>query len=66
MSDSKNNINSLKKESEKSLKVSENSINKEKNNERFHLNSLIAKNPNYKIIVWLIVQLINFFYLFLQ
>ena len=28
MSDSKNNINSLKKESEKSLKVSEKSINK--------------------------------------
>jgi len=67
MSDSKNNINSLKKESEKSLKVSENLINKVKINERFHLNSLITKNislftknRNYKMLAWLIVQLIIF------
>ena len=67
MSNSKNNINSLKKESEKSLKVSENSINKENLNEPFHLNSLITKNislftknPNYKMLAWLIVQLIIF------
>ena len=67
MSDFKNNINSLKKESEKSLKVSENSINKENLIERFHLNSLITKNislftknPNYKMLAWLIVQLIIF------
>ena len=61
MSDPKNNLNSLKKESEKSLEVSKNSINKEKINERFHLNSLITKNPNYKMLAWLIVQLIIFF-----
>ena len=61
MRDPKNNLNSLKKES------SENSINKEKINERFHLNSLITKNislftknPNYKMLAWLIVQLIIF------
>ena len=67
MSDPKNNLNSLKKESEKSLEVSKNSINKEKINERFHLNSLITKNislftknPNYKMLAWLIVQLIIF------
>ena len=67
MRDPKNNLNSLKKESEKSLEVSKNSINKEKINERFHLNSLITKNislftknPNYKMLAWLIVQLIIF------
>ena len=67
MSDPKNNLNSLKKESEKSLELSKNSINKEKINERFHLNSLITKNislftknPNYKMLAWLIVQLIIF------
>ena len=64
---SQDNLNSLKKESEKSLEVSKNSINKEKINERFHLNSLITKNislftknPNYKMLAWLIVQLIIF------
>ena len=38
-----------------------------KNNNRFHLNSLITKNislftknPNYKMLTWLIVQLIIF------
>ena len=38
-----------------------------KNNEIFHLNSLITKNislftnnPNYKMLTWLIVQLIIF------
>ena len=68
MSDSKNNLKPLKKESEKSLEVSENLINKEKINGRFHLNSLITKNislftknPNYKMLAWLIVQLIIFF-----
>ena len=67
MSDPKNNLNSLKKESEKSLEVSENLINKEMINGRFHLNSLITKNislftknPNFKMLAWLIVQLIIF------
>ena len=67
MSDSKNNLNSLNKESEKSLELSENSINKQKINGGFHLNSLITKNislftknPNYKMLAWLIVQLIIF------
>ena len=67
MSDPKNNLNSLKKESEKSLELSKNSINKEKINEGFHLNSLITKNislftknPNFKMLAWLIVQLIIF------
>ena len=67
MSDSKNNLKPLKKESEKSLEVSENLINKEKINGRFHLNSLITKNislftknPNHKMLAWLIVQLIIF------
>ena len=67
MSDSKNNLNSLKKESEKSLEVLEKSTSKKKINERFHLNSLITKNislltknPNYKMLAWLIVQLIIF------
>ena len=67
MRDPKNNLNSLKKESEKSLEVSNNSINQKKINERFHLNSLITKNislftknPNYKMLAWLIVQLIIF------
>ena len=67
MRDPKNNLNSLNKESEKSFEVFKNSINKEKINERFHLNSLITKNislftknPNYKMFAWLIVQLIIF------
>ena len=44
-----------------------NLINSVKNNESFHLNSLITKNislftnnPNYKMLTWLIVQLIIF------
>ena len=67
MSDSKNDLNPIKKESEKSLEVSEVSKNKEKINESFHLNSIITKNislftknPNYKMLAWLIVQLIIF------
>ena len=67
MSDPKNNLKPLKKESKKSLEVSENLKNKEKINGRFHLNSLITKNislftknPNYKMLAWLIVQLIIF------
>ena len=42
-------------------------INAFKNKESFHLNSLITKNislftnnPNYKLLTWLIVQLIIF------
>ena len=42
-------------------------INAVKNNESFHLNSLITKNislfsnnPNYKMLAWLIVQLTIF------
>ena len=42
-------------------------INEVKNKESFHLNSLITKNislftnnPNYKMLTWLIVQLIIF------
>ena len=42
-------------------------INEVKNNESFHLNALITKNislftknPNYKMLTWLIVQLIIF------
>ena len=42
-------------------------INAIKNKESFHLNSLITKNislftnnPNYKMLTWLIVQLIIF------
>ena len=42
-------------------------INTFKNKESFHLNSLITKNislftnnPNYKMLTWLIVQLIIF------
>ena len=42
-------------------------INKMKNKESFHLNSLITKNislftknPNYKMLTWLIVQLTIF------
>ena len=80
MSDSKNDLNPIKKESKKLLEVSTNQnsvgdyksaakeyVNKEKIKERFHLNSLITKNislftdnPNYKMLAWLIVQLIIF------
>ena len=67
MNDTKNNLNSLKKESDKSLEASEVSINRDKINKRLHLNSLITqnislftKNPNYKMLAWLIVQLIIF------
>ena len=67
MSDSKNNLNYLQEESKKSLRVSEDSISRDKFKESFHLNSLITKNislftnnPNYKMLTWLIVQLIIF------
>ena len=67
MSDFNNNLNSLKKESEKSLEISDLSLKKEKIKASFHLNSLITKNislftknPNYKMLAWLIVQLIIF------
>ena len=51
------------------IKLSDNKefINSDKNKESFHLNSLITKNislftknPNYKMLTWLIVQLIIF------
>ena len=42
-------------------------VNSVKNKESFHLNSLITKNislftknPNYKMLTWLVVQLIIF------
>ena len=63
MNNSNNDLNPINKENGKLL---EESINK-KNNESFHLNSLITKNislftknPNYKMLAWLIVQLIIF------
>ena len=80
MSDSKINLKSFQKESQKKLGefTNENSgknnhsklkeyIKKEKINKKFHLNSLITKNislytknPNYKMLAWLIVQLTIF------
>ena len=55
--DLKNNNKSVKKDLTKEFK----------NQESFHLNSLITKNislftnnPNYKMLTWLIVQLIIF------
>ena len=57
------------KKSEPSFEVSINQdlINPFENKESFHLNSLITKNislftknPNYKMLTWLIVQLIIF------
>ena len=80
MSDSKNDLNLIKKKSKKLLEVSmyQNSVGnyksaikeylkKKKIKERFHLNSIITKNislftdnPNYKLLAWLIVQLIIF------
>ena len=66
MNNSNNDLNPINKENEKLLEVFEESINK-KNKESFHLNSLITKNislftknPNYKMLAWLIVQLIIF------
>ena len=53
------------KEKNKSVKID--LINEVKNKESFHLNSLITKNislftknPNYKMLTWLIVQLTIF------
>ena len=66
MKNSNNDLNPLNKETEKILEVSEVFVNK-KDKESFHLNSLITKNislftknPNYKMLAWLIVQLIIF------
>ena len=66
MKNSNNDLNPLNKETEKILEVSEVFTNK-KDKESFHLNSLITKNislftknPNYKMLTWLIVQLIIF------
>ena len=63
MNNFNNDLYPINKENEKLL---EESINK-KNKESFHLNSLITKNislftknPNYKMLAWLIVQLIIF------
>ena len=65
MNNSNNDLNPINEENEKLLEVSEESIKKRK--ESFHLNSLITKNisiftknPNYKMLAWLIVQLIIF------
>jgi len=57
------------KKSKTSIKYSMNQdlINRDRNKESFHLNSLITKNislftkdPNYKMLTWLIVQLTIF------
>jgi len=62
------NTSGLKK-SNTSIEYSmdQNSINAVKRKDRFHLNSLITKNislftknPNYKMLTWLIVQLTIF------
>ena len=52
---------------DKNKNEKKNLINVVKNKERFHLNSLITKNislftknPNYKMLTWLIVQLTIF------
>ena len=80
MSNSKNNLKPIQKESQKILgeftndnsgennhSKSKEYIKKEKVNKEFHLNSLITKNislftknPNYKMLAWLIVQLTIF------
>ena len=66
---SKNSIQVLMDQELKDKKKSKeiNIINVLKNKESFHLNSLITKNislftnnPNYKMLTWLIVQLIIF------
>ena len=51
----------------KEFSMNQDLINTVKNKESFHLNSLITKNislftknPNYKMLTWLIVQLIIF------
>ena len=75
MSNSENNLKPIQKESQKIFEdfTNENSgennhsKSKEYINKGFHLNSLITKNislftknPNYKMLAWLIVQLIIF------
>ena len=54
------------KDQENKFKIND-LINAVKNNESFHLNSLITKNislftnnPNYKMLTWLIVQITIF------
>ena len=63
------NKNPTQKKSKTSIEYSmdQDLINTVKNKESFHLNSLITKNislftknPNYKMLTWLIVQLIIF------
>ena len=55
------------KDKNKNKNEKKNMINVVKNKESFHLNSLITKNislftknPNYKMLAWLIVQLTIF------
>ena len=66
MNNSNNDLNPINKENDKLLEVYGESLSKQ-NKESFHLNSLITKNislftknPNYKLLAWLIVQLIIF------
>ena len=56
-----------KSNTSKEFSMNQDLINTFKNKESFHLNSLITKNislftknPNYKMLTWLIVQLIIF------
>ena len=56
-----------KSNTSKEFSMNQDLINTVKNKESFHLNSLITKNislftknPNYKMLTWLIVQLIIF------
>ena len=69
MKNSKNESNPKQKEYKKfKIKsISKENINEERIKESFHLNSLITKNislftknPNYKLLAWLIVQLTIF------
>ena len=61
----KSTIQKFEKKNNKS--ISKENINEERVKESFHLNSLITKNislftknPNYKLLAWLIVQLTIF------
>ena len=61
----KSTIQQYEKKNNKS--ISKENINEERVKESFHLNSLITKNislftknPNYKLLAWLIVQLTIF------
>ena len=63
----KNSMDEYFKDKNKNKSNNKDLINTVKNRESFHLNSLITKNislftknPNYKMLAWLIVQLIIF------